>query len=124
MALELKGDEERAFATYLKQAEAYGAGQVKIAEMKAAYAADGLRGYWRKMLDRMLEQEKSENILQVDVALLYARLDEKEHALTRLQRAVEDRNYYAVSINVEPLWDNYRADPRFVALVRRVGLAQ
>ncbi|MCI0524327.1 MAG: hypothetical protein L0Y75_03615 [Acidobacteria bacterium] len=52
----------------------------------------------------------------------YARLGQKEQALARLQKAVEDRNVFVVALNVEPLADSYRADPRFVALVRQVGL--
>jgi hypothetical protein len=27
------------------------------------------------------------------------------------------------ALNIEPLWDNYRTDHRFVALLRRVGFA-
>jgi Tfp pilus assembly protein PilF len=121
-ALEMKGDEKRTFATYLKQAEANGARSDEIAGMKAAYAADGLKGYWRRMLNRMLLLEKSELVVQVDVAELYAQLGEREQALVRLQKAVDERDYYAVSLKVEPLWDSYRTDPRFIALVRRVGL--
>jgi hypothetical protein len=70
----------------------------------------------------MLEQEKHRYVTQWPIAVHYALLGEREQALTRLQRAVEDRNFSVGSLNVEPAWDSYRADPRFVALVRRVGL--
>ena len=121
-AYELKGDEQAAFAAYLKRAEVNGVGADEIAGMKATYAAEGLKGYWRMELNRLLEQEKSRYVRQYDIALHYVRLGEKEQALARLQRAAEDRNVFVTSLNVEPLWDSYRADPRFVALVRRVGL--
>jgi hypothetical protein len=106
----------------LKQAEARGAGAGELARIRAAFAAEGLKGYWRIELDRLLEQEKSRYVGQLNIALLYARLGDKEQALARLERAAEDRNLYVTSLNVEPLWDSYRSDPRFVALVRRVGL--
>lgn len=122
-AYEMKGDEQQAFAARLKQVEVIRAGPDEIAGMKAAFAAGGLKGYWRRELDRRLEREKSGYILQGGVAMLYARLGEREQALARLQRAVEDRNLHAVALNTEPLWDSYRTDPRFVALVRRVRLA-
>jgi serine/threonine-protein kinase len=118
-----KGDEQGALAAYLKQAEVSGAEPDEIAGMKAAIAAGGLKGYWRMQLDRLLEREKSGYVLQSDVAMLYARLGEREQALARLQKSVGDREFFAVALNVEPLWDDYRADPRFVALVRRIGLA-
>jgi DNA-binding winged helix-turn-helix (wHTH) protein/TolB-like protein/Tfp pilus assembly protein PilF len=123
-AYEIKGDEQAAFAACLKQVEARGAGADEIARIRAAFAADGLKGYWRMELDRLLEQEKSRYVGQLNIALLYARLGEKEQALARLQRAIEERNLYVTALNVEPLWDSYRADPRFVALLRRVGLTQ
>jgi serine/threonine-protein kinase len=123
-AYEIKGDEQAAFAACLKQAEARGAGADEIARIRAAFAADGLKGYWRIELDRLLEQEKSRYVGQLNIAILYARLGEKEQALARLQRAIEDRNLYVTALNVEPLWDSYRADPRFVALAWRVGLTQ
>jgi TolB-like protein/Tfp pilus assembly protein PilF len=123
-AYEIKGDEQAAFAACLKQAEARGAGADELARIRAAFAADGLKGYWRIELDRLLEQEKSRYVGQFNIAILYARLGEKEQALARLQRAIEDRNLYVTALNVEPLWDSYRADPRFVALARRVGLTQ
>jgi len=121
-AYEMKGDEQGAFDARLKQAEAYGAGPDEIAGIKAAYAAGGLKACWRRELDRRLEREKSVYVSQFGVAQLYAKVGEKEQALARLQKAVDDRNSYVVALKVEPLWDSYRADPRFVKLAQRVGL--
>ncbi len=123
-AYEMKGDEQGAFAMYLKMAKAYEISEDEIAGMKTAFAAGGLKGHWKKSLGRLLEREKSGYVTQYNVALLYARLGEKEQALERLQRAVEDRDHFVITLKVEPLWDSYRTDPRFVALVRRVGLTQ
>src|SRR5262249_28076872 len=121
-AYEMKGDEQGAFDARLKQAEAYGAGPDEIAGIKAAYAAGGLKAYWGRGLDRRLERGKSVYVSQFGVARLYAKVGEKEQALARLQKAVDDRNSYVVALKVEPLWDSYRADPRFVKLAQRVGL--
>ena len=122
-AYEMKGDEQAAFAAHLKQAEARETGADEIAKLKAAFATGGLKGYWRRELDRLLEREKSRYVAQLSIAILYARLGEKEQALARLYKAIEDHNLYVTALQVEPIWDSYRADPRFVALVRRVGLA-
>jgi eukaryotic-like serine/threonine-protein kinase len=122
-ALEMKGDDQIAFAAYLKRAEANEAGPDEIVEMKAAFASGGLKGYRRWELDRRLKREKSGYVPQLSIAALYAELGEKEQVLARLQWAVEDRNLYVVALNVDPLWDSYRSDPRFMALVQRVGLA-
>jgi TolB-like protein/Tfp pilus assembly protein PilF len=121
-AYDMKGDEQNAFAARLKQAEINGTAPEEIAAMKAAFASGGWKGFLRNRLNRMLEQEKHRYVTQWPIAVHYALLGEREQALTRLQRAVEDRNFSVGSLNVEPAWDSYRADPRFVALVRRVGL--
>jgi hypothetical protein len=73
--------------------------------------------------DSLLEREKRGYVSQYEVAVFYARLGEQDQALARLHKAVEDRDFLATALNVEPLWNSYRADPRFVALVQRVGLA-
>jgi eukaryotic-like serine/threonine-protein kinase len=122
-AYEMKSDAQAAFTACLRQAEIRGAGADEIAKLRTAFAAEGAKGYLRIQLDRLLEREKNSYVAQYNIALHYARLGEKEQALARLQRALEDRNTYVTALNVEPLWDSYRADPRFVALVRRVGLA-
>jgi TolB-like protein len=122
-AYEMKGDEQGAFAAYLQRAEADRKRADEIAGMKAAFARGRLKGYWRRELDLLLEREKSGYVEQHSVAVLFAKLGQKEEALARLQRAVEDRNHWAVTLLVEPVWDSYRTDPRFVALVKRVGLA-
>ncbi len=123
-AYELKGDEQRAFTASLRREEIEQARSDEIAEMKAAFAASGLTGYWRRRLDRLLGQEKSKYVSQHEIAVCYARLGEKEQAFVRLEKAVEARKLPAVTLNVSPHWDHYRTDPRFVALLRRVGLIQ
>lgn len=119
----MKGDEQAALAVHLKQMEVSGAAPHEIAEMKAAFAAGGWKGCAKRLLDRLLEREKTGYVRHHDIATYYAMLGEKEQVIARLQRAVEDRNLYVVALKVNPVWDSYRADPRFVALVRRIGLA-
>jgi len=122
-AYEMKGDEQGAIAARLKQAEARGTGADEIARLKASFATGGLKEYRKRQIGRLMEREKSGYVTQHDLALNYAALGEREQALARLQRAVEDHDFFVLALNVEPLWDSYRTDPRFIALVRRVGLA-
>lgn len=118
----MKGDEQAALAVNLKQMEVRGATPDEIAAMRAAFAAGGWKGCAKRLLDDLLEQEKSSYVRRHDIATYYAMLGDKEQVIARLQRAVEDRNLFAVVLKVNPIYDNYRADPRFVALLRRVGL--
>jgi hypothetical protein len=49
-------------------------------------------------------------------------LDETDNALSWLVRAVEQHDLFLAWMNVEPMFDSVRADPRFAELVKRIGL--
>ena len=55
-----------------------------------------------------------------DLAILYVGLGDKEHALEQLNKAYEDRAGWIIDINVEPVFDPLRSDPRFAELVSRM----
>ena len=52
-----------------------------------------------------------------------AALGEKDQAFAWLERACDDHSYEIVFLNVDPLFDGLRNDPRFPDLLRRAGLA-
>jgi Tfp pilus assembly protein PilF len=56
------------------------------------------------------------------VALIYASLGETENALRSLELAVENGDDLLISLVTEPRLDGLRADPRFIDLLRRLGL--
>ncbi len=56
------------------------------------------------------------------VATLLMLLGDKDGAFEWLERAVEDRSYDITYLNVDPLFDPVRDDPRFPALVRKLNL--
>ena len=47
------------------------------------------------------------------------RLGEKERAFAWLAKAVEERNWLALQIKVNPIFDPLRSDLRFETLVRK-----
>ena len=58
------------------------------------------------------------------VAMVYAELGEKDQALNWLEKGYKERATKMVFLKIDPFFDNLRSDPRFVELVRRVGLPQ
>jgi serine/threonine-protein kinase len=56
--------------------------------------------------------------------LLYNGLGERNEAFAWLERGLEQRDPKIAFLKVEPKWNNLRDDPRFVDLMRRVGLSQ
>jgi serine/threonine-protein kinase len=58
------------------------------------------------------------------IAILHARLGEKDEALRWLERSFESHTRDLIYLKVEPAYDSLRGDPGFDALLRRVGLPQ
>jgi len=82
----------------------------------------GARGFWQKRLEIELQNTARETKWAHDVALLYARLGEKDQAFAWLEKAYARRAFELLFLKVGPEWDSLRGDPRFQDLLRRIGL--
>jgi hypothetical protein len=52
--------------------------------------------------------------------MTYVRLGENEQAFSWLAKTVEERNWFALQVKVNPIFDGLRSDPRFDALLAKV----
>jgi hypothetical protein len=55
-------------------------------------------------------------------ALVHAGLGDRAQGMDWLEKACDERSDYMPYLGLEPMLDGLRAEPRFVALMRRVGL--
>lgn len=78
----------------------------------------------RIVLDRLLKLSKERFVPPCHIALLYNGLGQRNEAFAWLERGFEQRDPKMTFLKVEPKWNNLRDDPRFVDLMRRVGLSQ
>jgi TolB-like protein/DNA-binding winged helix-turn-helix (wHTH) protein len=60
----------------------------------------------------------------VPMAFTYSSLGNKDRAFAWLDKAVEQRNWMIIYLKRDSVWDPLRSDPRFSALLRRVGLPE
>ena len=58
----------------------------------------------------------------IRVAMVHIGLGETDRSFEWLQKAFEARDWQMALLKVEPAFDGLRSDPRFAALVERVGL--
>lgn len=86
------------------------------------YAVSGQTGKARKVLSDLQRLAKSRYVPPYDVAAIWMGLGEKEQALRWLEMAYEDHAAYIPAINVEPVFEGLRSDPRFQDLLRRMNL--
>ena len=89
-----------------------------------AYAAAkaGHRDEALRIVRELEERGKSEPIAEYNLALVYTTLGDPDRAFPLLEHAYEKRSYLLRVITVEQGYAPLRADPRYVDLVKRMGL--
>jgi hypothetical protein len=92
----------------------------RSAELRAALAKDGERGYWRALLRIARKQGARPDIL----AQYHAQLGERDEAFAELERAYAERVGQLNFLRVTPYLDALRDDPRYDELVRRIGIPE
>jgi tetratricopeptide (TPR) repeat protein len=75
----------------------------------------------RKLLTELNAEERKRPIA---IAGVYAVLGEKEKAIEWLERAYDQGSGYLVSVNVDFVFENLWHEPRFQALVEKMGLTK
>jgi tetratricopeptide (TPR) repeat protein len=85
-------------------------------------AASGRRAEAEERLARLEEMGKNQGVRQTDIAELEVALGRLEPAIARIERAERERNLDPVPLQLDPGLDPLRADPRFRAVVQRMGL--
>ncbi len=85
------------------------------------YAAQGKRAEALEIIKELEEISGASWDQAFLIAKIYATLNEKEQALTWLERALATGSI-GIFNKDEPVWDPIRSDPRFADLLRRMGL--
>ena len=91
-------------------------------ELGHALGVAGRRAEALAMLEGLRQLSSTRYVSPYSVALVHAGLSDRDQALAWLEKAYVERSDYMPYLNREPMLDGLRSDPRFAALVRRVGL--
>ena len=86
--------------------------------MAAIYAAMNRQDMARRLLASLLKQPQH---TKHQIAAIYFGLGENEEGFKWLEEAYDERAYALAYIKVFPVYDVVRSDPRFQALLKRVG---
>jgi TolB-like protein/DNA-binding winged helix-turn-helix (wHTH) protein/cytochrome c-type biogenesis protein CcmH/NrfG len=121
LAYEANGMYQEAIASYQKARSLSGASAAELAALGQAYAKGGIRGYYLWELQRLREESKHRYVRAADFAYLFADLGENDEAFSCLERAYRDRDWHLALLQIHPLLDPLRSDPRFQDLLRRMN---
>jgi len=91
-------------------------------ELGHALGVAGRRAEALAMLEGLSQLSSTRYVSPYSVALIHVGLGDRDQALAWLEKAYVERSDYMPYLNREPMLDGLRSNPRFAALVRRVGL--
>ena len=93
------------------------------AGLARALGRSGKRPEAQRILRRLEEQARKRYISPIEFASMYLALNDLDTGLKRLNRAVTDRCFEILALKVDPRFATLRTEPRFMKLVRQVGLS-
>lgn len=122
-ALEYCGRTEEALAEYERAIRVAGLSTPDpSAGLANALAVAGRRAEARAMLQELAGRRAERYVPPWSIASIHARLGEAPEAMTWLERAFDEHDSTLVWLKVHPRFDALRDEPRFRALVSRMGL--
>jgi TolB-like protein/DNA-binding winged helix-turn-helix (wHTH) protein/Tfp pilus assembly protein PilF len=111
-----------AIAEFQKAVQLSEASPICTANLARAYAAAGRKVEAGQLLTALKQRANPAYSNATEIAMVYAALGDKAQAMTWLERGYDER--FNPGVLLRPGFDSLRADPRFRAMVNRVGLTQ
>ena len=103
-------------------AKTHGPTPGSFGDVGQALALSGRRAEALAELDRVLELSTQRYVSAVDIAAIYASLGDTEKALLWLDRGLQQRASTLGFLAQNPAFDGLHGDPRFAAIVDRIGI--
>lgn len=120
-----RGMYEKALPEFLEAVQLTGGGdqygdQYYESAVGYTYAILGKNADARKVLDNLLRRSETRYVPAYAIALIYAGLGDREHVFEWLEKSYQDRSTSMAYLKVDPILKDYRSDPRFIALSKRI----
>ena len=127
---EMQGKNEEALAEYLRLASVTGGSFATlgggiadpVSRLRSAYRSSGWQGYWTEQLRQLESLARTTYVSSFHMASVCARLKRNDDAFRWLQRAYQERSTNLLFVKFDPNMENLKDDPRYGALVKRIGL--
>jgi tetratricopeptide (TPR) repeat protein len=116
------GRYEDAIAEYRTFERLSGEGPTAAAYIAHAEAKRGRRDEAQRILRELEKSDKTGYVSPYEYALVYAGLGDREPMFEAFAKALDERSDFLLYLGVDAAWREYRSDPRFVALLERIGL--
>jgi tetratricopeptide (TPR) repeat protein len=99
------------------------ADEIMMAEEAARiYPKSGYPATVRRLIELQLQISKRSYVDPAEIAINYAELGDKDQAFAWLEKGYAEKSNLMVWIKIIPELDNLRSDPRYAALVKKMGM--
>ena len=122
LAYEQQGRFDDAIAAFESAVVSSGRSPMMLAALGRVFADQGRADRARELLEELEQTAEQTFVPCYYIAAIHSGSGERELTLEWLEKACELRESWMVFLNIDPIWDRYRSEPRFQALVREVGL--
>jgi len=117
-----KGAHAEAIAALEKAVSLSNRGGRWLSSLGYGYGVTGKKDKAREVLAELTAMSKQGYVASSDFALVNAGLGELDQAICWLERACEERDSHLMALTIDPRLASLHTDPRFKALLKRVGL--
>jgi len=117
-----QGTFDEAIAEFQKARALLGSSPFGLSELGYGYARSGNKGEAARILNELLGLSKQAYSVSSGIALVYYGLGDKDKAFEWLEKAYQEREGGFLYLKIDPGWDGLRSDPRFTALLKKMGL--
>ncbi len=122
LILAYAGDLPEAERVLREGLELAGSGTYTRVTLALALSRAGNRQLAEETLELLKAKAEHDYVSPVELATLYVALGDSDRAIDWAERAYEQRRGWMAYLNVHPILDPLRGEPRFRALVRKMGL--
>jgi serine/threonine-protein kinase len=119
---EQQGLSEETIAAFQNAVTTSGRNVSMLADLGRADGLSGEKGEAQKGLDELKSLAQHRYVSPYELALIYTGMGERDQALEKLEEACQEHYWSVAYLNVHPVWDGLRSDPRFTELVKKMGL--
>ncbi|PYS59608.1 MAG: hypothetical protein DMF74_20880 [Acidobacteria bacterium] len=118
-----KGMYQEALGPLQRAVEIEGEGSVRMIQLAIGYGFAGQKEKAQQFLRKLKKRAKTEYVDPLWIAGLYAAIGARDEALDWIERAYNERSPTAPALLVDPKFNTLRSDPRYQAVLSRMGLA-
>jgi DNA-binding winged helix-turn-helix (wHTH) protein/TolB-like protein/Tfp pilus assembly protein PilF len=119
-----KGMYNEALGPLRRAVELEGEGSVRMIQLAMGYGFAGQKEKAQDFLRRLKRRAKTEYVDPTWIAGLYASIGDKEKALDWIEKSYDERSVAATALLVDTRFITLRSEPRYQAVLSRMGLAQ